>query len=30
MEDIIKSETEFKPEEVNEKAKEFVKEEFDL
>lgn len=30
MEDIIRSETEFKPEEVNEKAKEFVKEEFNL
>ncbi|MFB6158617.1 MAG: tyrosine-type recombinase/integrase, partial [Candidatus Nanohalobium sp.] len=30
MEDIIRSETEFKPEEVNKKAKEFVEEEFNL
>jgi site-specific recombinase XerD len=30
MEDIIKSETEFNPREINQKAKEFVKQEFNL
>lgn len=30
MEEIIKSDTEFNPEQINEKAKEFVKEEFNL